>query len=732
MPVVKELLADYVFKKANGFEALRPEVSVVLPTYRRAKNGLFKNAVDTLLAQDFRNIEIIIIDDCSTDGTETIIDEFIATDARVASVRYKKNVGQPAISVNLGIELARGQKILCAFDDNEFTKDGLAALVEAQHADPKYKISFGKTLYRHRSDPQKYYFGGQEVLSQNLQAGNQLGHSATLVDRSVYETIGLYDVNIGIIRFWDWDLWTRANLYFDFKKLDIVVYEEKGMLQADSLGNSFKMHLALVQEIMHKYRNDILSFANWKDVDITDGYKDLSLYAQLVLKKIATHEFKGRFGVPSVACSPGDDGYILLVTIRTACAELPFDVMDRKVLFVHPSLFFQDPMDFIRGAKIVIFVREVYDALYALSLTLRELGIPYYFYTDDNLFCEEYVAKHNPYNGTPQAKDFLRHAKGIIASTTLLSEEMEVFNDNLISAKHPLTCTLIAPLKREFSKDLSHFNFGSPSSPSLKIGYVSSNKAQGFIALKDGFVALQKKLGVTIDLHCLVFASELESVTAAFADIPGINIHTGSFEYSYPKFCINLRKYGLHFLVHASSDALQELYPYKTYNYLITASFCNAIPIIINRPPYDRLKKSNPELASMIPDTTADAMKVIEEIVLEPKLAKQHLAYCQAFIDRAYPIQHNIDVLNELLRDSDGPYLMNVAPQQIAVDPSFYRHIHTRPQFYASVKGCLAFAYRRVIRVFKTGLFEDFARACGKIRNRVRSRKLAKRTRCAS
>lgn len=724
MPVVKELLADYTFKKAEGFDALRPEVSVVLPTYRRAKSGLFRNAVATLLAQDFKNIELIIIDDCSTDGTETIIDEFMSIDPRIATVRFKENIGLPAISVNLGIELARGQKILTAFDDNEFTKDGLAALVEAQKADPTCKISFGKALYRRNSKPKKIYLGTQEVLSQNLQATNLIGAAATLVDRSVYETVGLYEPSIGMIRFWGWDLWTRANLYFSFKKVDILVNEEKGMLLADALGNSVKVHLALVQEIMHKYRNDILSFANWKDVDITEGYKDLSLSSQLVLKKIAISELKGRFGVPSVVCSPGDDGYILLVTVKIACAELPFDVTNGKVLFVHPGLFLQDPTDFIRGAKTIIFVREVFAELYRLSLNLRKLDIPYYFFIDDNLFCEEYITKYNSYHGTSQARDFLRHAKGIIASTPLLCEEMKVFNDNLISAERPLTCTLIAPLEREFSRDLSHFNFGSPSQPSLKIGYISTNKSQGFIALKDGFVALQKKLGVTIELHCWVFASELESMTAAFSGLPGISLHFDSPEHSYPKFCINLRSHKLHFLIHAQGEELQELYPYKTYNYLITASFCNAVPIITNRPPYDRLKTSNPEFAPLIADTSADVIKTIEDVVLHPALAEQYLTKCKDFVDRAYPIQHNIDILNELLRVSDGPYLVDISVELRDPDLSVFRQINTRPQFYASVKGCMAFACRRVIRVFKKAFIDDVAKGYRKLRSLLRSDKL--------
>ena len=46
---------------AEGYEALRPMVSVLLPTFRRAKSGLFETAVQSVLDQDFQNWELFLI-----------------------------------------------------------------------------------------------------------------------------------------------------------------------------------------------------------------------------------------------------------------------------------------------------------------------------------------------------------------------------------------------------------------------------------------------------------------------------------------------------------------------------------------------------------------------------------------------------------------------------------------------------------------------------------------------
>lgn len=53
-----------------------PLVSVVIPTYNRA--NIIKNTIDSVLNQTYKNIEIIVVDDGSTDNTQAIVDSYIA------------------------------------------------------------------------------------------------------------------------------------------------------------------------------------------------------------------------------------------------------------------------------------------------------------------------------------------------------------------------------------------------------------------------------------------------------------------------------------------------------------------------------------------------------------------------------------------------------------------------------------------------------------------------------
>ena len=78
-------------------------VSIVLPTY----NGIrfIRKTIESCLQQTYQNIELIIIDDCSTDGTDTIIREFVITDNRIKYYRNETNKKLPA-SLNIGFKIA--------------------------------------------------------------------------------------------------------------------------------------------------------------------------------------------------------------------------------------------------------------------------------------------------------------------------------------------------------------------------------------------------------------------------------------------------------------------------------------------------------------------------------------------------------------------------------------------------------------------------------------------------
>jgi len=84
-------------------------ISVILPTYNSKK--FLKNSISSVLAQSYKNFELIIVDDCSTDGSFSFISKYLKNDHRVKYIKTKKNsntVGHPR---NLGTKIAKGDWI---------------------------------------------------------------------------------------------------------------------------------------------------------------------------------------------------------------------------------------------------------------------------------------------------------------------------------------------------------------------------------------------------------------------------------------------------------------------------------------------------------------------------------------------------------------------------------------------------------------------------------------------
>ena len=115
-----------------------PLVSILLPTYNGAR--YIREAIDSVLAQNFSDFELIIIDDASVDGVSLIIEEYLAKDARVVSYRNDKNM-KLVTTLNVGLQVARGQYIARIDDDDIWnSREKLQKQVEILECSPRVAI----------------------------------------------------------------------------------------------------------------------------------------------------------------------------------------------------------------------------------------------------------------------------------------------------------------------------------------------------------------------------------------------------------------------------------------------------------------------------------------------------------------------------------------------------------------------------------------------------------------
>jgi glycosyltransferase involved in cell wall biosynthesis len=117
-----------------------PLVSVVIPTYNRAH--LISRAIDSVLSQTFKNWELIIVDDRSTDNTKSRILKCTNRDKRIKYVVNKHKKGS-AGARNQGVELAKGEYIAFLDSDDEWKPWHLKCIVEQLEKNPDVDIIFG-------------------------------------------------------------------------------------------------------------------------------------------------------------------------------------------------------------------------------------------------------------------------------------------------------------------------------------------------------------------------------------------------------------------------------------------------------------------------------------------------------------------------------------------------------------------------------------------------------------
>ena len=106
-------------------------VSVIIPVYTREKT--IQRCLDSVLGQTYQNLEIIVIDDGSRDGTAEILKHYARADHRV-TVITKRNTGV-SDSRNYGIESAHGAYIQFVDSDDWLAKDATQNLVDAMEND---------------------------------------------------------------------------------------------------------------------------------------------------------------------------------------------------------------------------------------------------------------------------------------------------------------------------------------------------------------------------------------------------------------------------------------------------------------------------------------------------------------------------------------------------------------------------------------------------------------------
>lgn len=135
-------------------------VSVVIPTYNRS--NLLRRSIESVLGQSYRDLELIISDNASTDATAALAESYVKRDERIRYVRLEKNRG-PVGNFENGLSLAGGEFFMWLPDDDWVSSNFVEECVATHAASPASSLVAPRTVYC-RGDTPSHDGGRTEAI----------------------------------------------------------------------------------------------------------------------------------------------------------------------------------------------------------------------------------------------------------------------------------------------------------------------------------------------------------------------------------------------------------------------------------------------------------------------------------------------------------------------------------------------------------------------------------------
>ncbi len=178
-------------------------ISVVIPTYNRA--SFLKEAIDSVLSQIYRDFELIVVDDGSTDDTPKLLLSY----GKKIKVITKANKG-PSAARNRGIKAAKGKWIAFLDSDDVWKPDKLEKQVQFIKENPDIKICQTEEIWIRngkRVNPRKKHEMHSGWIYEQCLPLCIVSPSSVMIHRDVFEKVGLFDETMLACE--DYDLWLR-------------------------------------------------------------------------------------------------------------------------------------------------------------------------------------------------------------------------------------------------------------------------------------------------------------------------------------------------------------------------------------------------------------------------------------------------------------------------------------------------------------------------------------------
>jgi glycosyltransferase involved in cell wall biosynthesis len=201
---------------------LQPAISIVLPTYNGAR--YIRTSIESCLNQTFTDFELIIVNDCSTDDTPRIIEEYASKDDRIIVIHNAFNKKLP-LSLNTGFDLAKGRYHTWTSDDNYYAPAALETMFDILERENNVDLVYADYFL---INDEGEITGTRKFNDVYDQFVDWQGCDACfLYKKEVYKANNGYNPSAFMIE--DYDFFVRAFIKFNFHYLpihDLYYYRE--------------------------------------------------------------------------------------------------------------------------------------------------------------------------------------------------------------------------------------------------------------------------------------------------------------------------------------------------------------------------------------------------------------------------------------------------------------------------------------------------------------------------
>jgi len=266
--------------------------SVVIPTYNRKEK--LKRAVDSVLNQEYKNWEILVIDNNSKDGTYEMIKNFKNSKIKIFQI---KNNGCIAKSRNVGVMKSRGRFVAFLDSDDYWFKNKLQYCYDSIVINPKINFIYHDMLINQNkfgliSKKINYFRLLKNPIYDDLVFnGPAFPTSSVVLEKSYFKKINMFDEKKQLITWEDYDAWIRfskvSNEFFGVNKaLGSYTHDYENTLTP-------KKQITNLNNFIYKYFANKNKVANWCYYALLSSYfkeknykKALHFYKKINFKKL--------------------------------------------------------------------------------------------------------------------------------------------------------------------------------------------------------------------------------------------------------------------------------------------------------------------------------------------------------------------------------------------------------------------------------------------------------------